>query len=41
MQRKENLRKLDGVVDVSVNLATEKARIVYEPSKIKIDRGRN
>ncbi|MCS7130761.1 MAG: heavy metal translocating P-type ATPase, partial [Archaeoglobaceae archaeon] len=33
----ENLRKLDGVVDVSVNLATEKARIVYEPSKIKIE----
>ncbi|MCS7143483.1 MAG: heavy metal translocating P-type ATPase [Archaeoglobaceae archaeon] len=33
----ETLKRLPGVIDVNVNLATEKARIVYEPSKLKID----
>lgn len=30
--------KLDGVGDVSVNLATGKARIVYDPSKVRLSR---
>lgn len=31
-----SLRKLSGVTDVSVNLATEKARVVYNPETVKI-----
>lgn len=30
--------KLDGVSDVSVNLATGKAKIVYDPSKVRLSR---
>mgnify|MGYP001022793083 FL=1 len=28
--------KLEGIIEVSVNLATEKAKIVYDPSKVRI-----
>ncbi|MEM4615773.1 MAG: heavy metal translocating P-type ATPase [Archaeoglobaceae archaeon] len=37
----ETLKRLPGVIDVSVNLATEKARIVFDPSKIGIEDLRN
>jgi Cu+-exporting ATPase len=30
------LKKLDGVTDVTVNLATEKAAVAYEPRKIRV-----
>lgn len=33
--------KLDGVFEVSVNLATEKARIVYSPSKVRLSQIRD
>jgi len=34
----ETLRRLPGVYDAAVNIATEKARIVYDPSKIQLER---
>jgi Cu+-exporting ATPase len=34
----ETLKRLPGVYDAAVNLATEKARIVYDPSRIQLER---
>jgi Cu+-exporting ATPase len=34
----ESLKRLPGVYDAAVNIATEKARIVYDPSKIRLER---
>ncbi|MEM2086933.1 MAG: cation-translocating P-type ATPase, partial [Archaeoglobaceae archaeon] len=37
----ETLKRLPGVIEANVNLATEKARIVFDPSKIGIEDLRN
>jgi Cu+-exporting ATPase len=34
----ETLKRLPGIYDASVNFATEKARIIYDPSKIQLER---
>jgi Cu+-exporting ATPase len=34
MTVEETLKRLPGIYDASVNFATEKARIIYDPSKI-------
>ncbi len=34
----ETLKRLPGVYDAAVNIATEKARIVYDPSRIQLER---
>ena len=35
-----SLKKLDGVTDVSVNLATNRASFVYDPAKVKLQQAR-
>ena len=32
---------IEGVADVSVNIATEKARVIYDPSKTRISEIKN
>lgn len=34
----ETLKRLPGIYDASVNFATEKAKIIYDPSKIQLER---
>jgi len=33
----KKLSKMEGVAEASVNLATEKANVLFDPSKVKVD----